>query len=63
MLRSSHLNATHTDGLAGFTQSFGYDAAGRMRTNSRVGAYAYANAGRAEHAPSTVTSSTTRTPA
>ena len=26
-----------------------------MRSNSRVGAYAYANVGRAEHAPSTVT--------
>lgn len=29
--------------------------AGRMRTNSRVGTYAYANVGRAEHAPSTIT--------
>ena len=49
------LAATHTGGLAGFTQSFTYDGAGRIRSNSLVGTYAYANTGQAEHAPSSVT--------
>lgn len=49
------LGVTNTQGVAAWTQTFSYDAAGRMRTNSKVGTYAYANATVARHAPSTVT--------
>lgn len=38
-----------------YNQTFTYDPAGRMRSNSRVGAYAYANPTIARHAPSSVT--------
>ena len=48
------LSATNGS-VAGYTQSFTYDGAGRMRSNSLVGTYAYGNSGQAEHAPSTVT--------
>jgi RHS repeat-associated protein len=51
------LAANNTQGVAGWTQTFSYDAAGRMRNNSLVGAYAYGNATVAKHAPSTVTPS------
>lgn len=51
------LSATNTMGITGWTQSFTYDRAGRMRNNSLVGAYAYGNTGSALHAPSTVTPS------
>lgn len=49
------LSATNSYGLTQYDQSFTYDGAGRMRSNSQVGAYAYGNTGKAEHAPSTVT--------
>lgn len=51
------LSATNTMGITGWSQSFTYDPAGRMRNNSLVGAYAYGNTGSALHAPSTITPS------
>ncbi|OYX39574.1 MAG: hypothetical protein B7Y91_00710 [Rhodobacterales bacterium 32-64-14] len=49
------LNVAHTNGQTAYNQSFTYDAAGRMRSNSQVGTYAYGNTGKALHAPSSVT--------
>ena len=51
------LSATNAFGITGWTQSFTYDRAGRMRNNSLVGAYAYGNTTFAVHAPTTVTPS------
>lgn len=41
--------------MAGFTQSFAYNRAGSMTSNSRTGTYAYSTQ-RPRHAPVTVTS-------
>jgi RHS repeat-associated protein len=49
------LAANNTMGITAWNQSFTYDAAGRMRSNSLVGAYAYGNTTVARHAPTTVT--------
>ena len=48
------LSATNFSGQPGYTQTFGYDKAGRMRSNSRVGTYNYANTG-PQHAPTSIT--------
>jgi len=57
------LSATNSRGVAAMDQSFSYDPAGRMRTNSQVGTYAYANGTVAQHAPSSVTDTTGATQA
>lgn len=47
--------ATSRTGVAGYTQSFTYNRAGSMTSNSRTGTYAYGTQ-RPRHAPVTVTS-------
>ncbi len=47
------LSAANFSGLPDFSQSFAYDAAGRMRQNSRVGAYSYTPGG-PFHAPDAI---------
>ncbi|WP_226804195.1 RHS repeat-associated core domain-containing protein [Amylibacter sp. SFDW26] len=60
------LSATNKAGLTEFNQSFTYDRAGRMRSNSHLGTYNYANAKQVgsngnsphSHAPSSVAGQT-----
>jgi YD repeat-containing protein len=49
------LSAVNTQGFTDMTQSFSYDAAGNMASNSRIGAYTYgAPAANRPHAPTSV---------
>ena len=48
------LQAANTNGHADFTQVFTYDAAGRMRSNSRLGTYEYTSSTQNAHAPNVV---------
>ena len=48
------MTASNSAGLQEYSQSFQYDAAGRMRYNSRVGTYVYSTSA-PDHAPSSLT--------